>query len=70
MIIPFRPRISSFRGEDFSFSLSLRLILLDLLTLINAVHELIHFLAGFKIKDFLKSCSVGSPTLKVLIATS
>ena len=70
MIVPLWSSISSFRAEDFGFFLSLGLILLNLLMLINAIHELTHIQASFIVKDFLKSCFVWSPTLKVLMATS
>ena len=40
MVVPIKLRISPFRWEDLGLTLSLHLILFDLLMLINTIHEL------------------------------
>lgn len=40
-------RISPFWREDFDLSLSLHLILLNMLMLVNTIHELVHTTSGF-----------------------
>ena len=64
MIIPFWLRISSFRGEDFGFPPSLGLILLDLLILVNAIHELTHILGGFHSQGFSQVVFYWEPNLE------
>ena len=68
LIISLRPKISLVRRSNFFLPLPLLLILLNLLVLVNAIHKLLH--VGFIVKDFLNLCSVGRPTLNVLMATS
>ena len=70
MSMPLCPRISSVNRNNLCLSLPLLLILLDPFMLINLFHELTHILCRFIVRDFLKSCSVGRPTLNVLITTS
>ena len=68
VIISLRLEISLVRRSNFFLPIPLLLILLDLLVLANAIHKLLHL--GFIVKDFLNSCSIGRPTLNVLMATS
>ena len=56
--------------DNLSLPIPLLLVFLDPFILINLVHELAYTGASFPIKDFLKLCSVGRPTLKVLMASS
>ena len=69
IVVFIQPEIPHILKDNLSLSFSLLLVFLDSLIFINTVHELT-FLASFLVNDFLKSCSAGRSTLKVLIATS
>ena len=64
VIIPLWSRISLFKGEDFGFSFSLSLVFLDLLMLINAVHELTYTSGGFQSQRFSQVVFCWEPNLK------
>ena len=70
IVVSVQPEIPHLLRDNLTFPLALLLVFLDPLVFINAVHKSTHTLTGSLVKDFLKSCFVGRPTLKVLTATS
>ena len=70
IIVSVRPEIPPILRDNLRLSSPLLLIFLDPLIFINTIYEPITLLTSFLVNDFLKSCSAGRPTLKVLTATS
>ena len=70
IVISVRPEIPLMLKDNLSLPFPLLLVFLDLLILINTVHESTHTPYNFLVNDFLKSCLVGRLTFKVFMATS
>ena len=69
IIVFVRLEIPPVLRDNLSLSPPLLLVFLNPFIFVNTVHKLT-LLTSFLAKDFLKSCSAGRPTLKVLTATS
>ena len=70
VVVSVRPEIPYLLRDNLNLSFPMLLVFLNPLVLINSVHKLAHTGDRFSIRDFLKLCSAGRPTLKVLMATS
>ena len=64
IIVSIRPEIPSLLRDNLSLSFPLLLVFLNPFVLINPVPKLAHIGKGLLVRDFLKPCSVGRPTLK------
>ena len=70
VIVSVRFEIPPLLRDNLSVTFPLLLVFLNPLVLINPVYELAHTSNRFAHQRLLKLCSVGRPTLKVLMATS
>ena len=70
VVVSVRLEIPYLLRDNLNLSFPLLLVFLNPLVLINPVYELVHTGDRFAIRDFLKLCLAGRPTLKVLMATS
>ena len=70
VVVMVQPEIPHLLRDNFALSLALLLVLFNPLVLVNSIHELAYTVDRFLVKNFLKPCSVGMPSLKVLTTTS
>ena len=70
IIVAVRPKIPHLLRDNLALSLFLLLVFFNPFVLVNQILELKYIGNGFPVKDFLKPCSTGRPSLSVLKATS
>ena len=70
IIVIVRPEIPHLLRDNLTLPLALLLVFLNPLVLINAIHKPTNTPYRLFGQEFYQSCSVGRPTLKVLIAMS